>query len=87
LILQADLFLEQHLTITVLPFTSELVPAPVCRILVEPSPANGLREISQIMIDKVISIRRDRIAKPVGHLDDDTMLRVSRALAVWTGIA
>jgi mRNA interferase MazF len=87
LIVQADLFVDRHPTITILPFTSELVHAPVCRILVEPSAENGLREISQIMVDKPMSIRRDRIAKAIGRLDDDTMLRVSRALAVWMGIA
>lgn len=86
-IVQADLFVDQHPTITILPFTSELLHVPVCRILVEPTPDNGLREISQVMVDKVISIRRDRIAKPIGRLDDDTLLRVSRALAVWMGIA
>ncbi len=87
LVSQSDLFNDQHPTTTVLPLTSELLNAPVYRILVEPSEANGLRAISQIMVDKPTSIRRERIGKLIGRLDDDTMLRVSRALAVWMGIA
>jgi len=87
LVVQADLFNETHASITVLPVSSTIVHAPLFRITVEPSPENGLRKVSQIMADKVISVRRDRVGKAIGHLPDDTMIRVARALAVWLGIA
>jgi mRNA interferase MazF len=86
-IVQADAFNEAHPTVVLLPLTSDLHAAPLIRILVEPSESNGLRAISQIMIDKPMTIRRDKIGKVIGRLDDDTILRVSRALAVWMGIA
>jgi mRNA interferase MazF len=87
LIIQSDLFNETHPTLTVLPLTSEIRSAPQFRITVEPSPTNGLQRISQIMVDKPMTFRRDKIRVPLGRVDDATMLRVGRALAVWIGIA
>jgi mRNA interferase MazF len=87
LIIQSDLFNETHPTLTVLPLTSEIRSAPQFRITVEPSPTNGLQRISRIMVDKPMTFRRDKIRVPLGRVDDATMLRVGRALAVWIGIA
>jgi mRNA-degrading endonuclease toxin of MazEF toxin-antitoxin module len=39
------------------------------------------------MIDKVTTVSRTRIAQSIGRLEDDLLLRVSRALALWVGIA
>lgn len=87
LIVQADLFNETHASVTVVPVTSTLVDAPLFRLTVEPSPGNGLRSLSQLMVDKVTTVSRARIAQTIGRLKDDLMLRVSRALALWVGIA
>jgi mRNA interferase MazF len=87
LVIQSDLFNETHPTITVLPLTSEIRSTPQFRITVEPAPSNGLRLISQIMIDKPMTFLRAKIQPPFGRMDDATMLRVGRALAVWIGIA
>lgn len=87
LVIQSDLFNETHVSVTVVPLTSTLVDAPIFRLTVEPSPANGLRSLSQLMIDKVTIVSRTRIAQSIGRLEDDLMLRASRALALWVGIA
>ena len=87
LILQSDLFLSTHPSVTVLPITSEIRDAPLFRVTVEPSRTNGLREVSQIMVDKPMTFRRDKLGAPIGHLDDDLQVRVNRALIVWLGIA
>jgi mRNA interferase MazF len=87
LVVQADLFNATHASISLLPITSELVASPLFRLTVEPSPVNGLRAVSQIMVDKIVSARRERLGSPIGHLDDDMMVRVGRAMAVWLGIA
>jgi mRNA-degrading endonuclease toxin of MazEF toxin-antitoxin module len=39
------------------------------------------------MVDKLMTVRRTKIRAPFGRMDDATMLRVGRALAVWTGLA
>jgi mRNA interferase MazF len=64
-----------------------LVNAPLIRLTVEPSLENGLRAISQIMIDKVMTVRIEKIGRAFGQLDDTTMLEVNRALALFLGVA
>jgi mRNA interferase MazF len=86
LIIQADQF-EATGTVTVLLISGTLVDAPLLRITVEPGPENGLRKPSQIMIDKAMSVKRDRLGPPFGRLEDEAMLAVSRSLAVFLGIA
>lgn len=85
-IIQADAF-DATGTVTVLLLTGTLTEAPLLRPPIEPSAANGLTKPSQVMIDKAMSVRRERIGVPIGRLDDETMLTVTRALAVFLGIA
>ncbi|WP_234889592.1 type II toxin-antitoxin system PemK/MazF family toxin [Agrobacterium vitis] len=84
LIIQSDFFSETG-TATVLLISSTLVDAPLLRVTVQPSSANGLKKPSQIMVDKAISIRRERLGPAFGRLDDDAMLFVTRSLAVFFG--
>ena len=86
LVIQADAF-DAIGTVTVLLLTGTLTDAPLLRPGVEPNTANGLTKPSQVMIDKAMSVRRERIGAPIGRLDDETMLTVTRALAVFLGIA
>ncbi len=87
LVVQSDLFNDTHASIAVAPVTSTIVDAPLFRLTVDPTPSNGLRSVSQIMIDKLTAVRRDRIGKTVGRFDDGTMIRVNRAIALWLGLA
>jgi mRNA interferase MazF len=86
LIVQADYFNETHGSITIAPITSPLVDAPLFRLTIEPSPQSGLRSVSQIMIDKITTIRRDKIGKRIGHVEEDTIRRANRAIALWFGL-
>ncbi|MBN1606638.1 MAG: type II toxin-antitoxin system PemK/MazF family toxin [Polyangiaceae bacterium] len=86
LVVQSDLF-DEHPSVTIAPVTSTIVDAPLFRVTVEPTVGNGLRAVSQIMVDKLTSVRRDRIAQTVGRLEEDAIIRVSRALILWLGLA
>jgi mRNA interferase MazF len=86
LVVQSDRFGE-HASVTVLPFTSDLQNAPLFRITMDPAPSTGLRAISQIAVDKAVTLPRKSLTGPVGCVDADTMARVIRALSVWLGIA
>ena len=86
-VVQSDHFNPTHASITVLPLTTDLVSAPTFRVTVEPTERNGLRTLSQVMVDKLISVRRERIGKAMGRLDDATMTRLNRSMAVWLGVA
>jgi len=86
LVVQSDLF-DEHPSVTLCLVTSTLRDTPIFRITVEPSPENGLQRLSQVQVDKLFTIARERIGKVIGRLDDGTMLKVSRSLAVFLGIA
>lgn len=86
LVVQSDLF-DAHSSVTILPVTSELRPAPLLRITVNPTEANGLRKISQVMVDKAQTVPREKVGEIIGKLEDETLVAVNRALAVFLGIA
>jgi mRNA interferase MazF len=86
LIIQADHF-HDHSSVTLLPITSTVVAAPLLRVSVQPSASNGLLKISQVMIDKAVTVRRDKLGQRIGTLSADTMVEVDRGLAVFLGIA
>ena len=87
LVVQADLFNATHSSVTLLPLTSTLVDAPLFRMTIDPSRRNGLTHVSQIMVDKIVSVPREKVGAAIGRLEDDVMLRIGRAMAVWLAIA
>jgi mRNA interferase MazF len=86
LVIQADQFGE-HATVTVLPVTSTLVATPLFRVTVQPSAENGLQKPSQVMVDKTMTVKRDKVGQAFGRMDANTMVEVERCLAVFVGIA
>ncbi len=86
LVIQADQFGE-HSTVTVLPVSGTLVPAPLLRITVQPMAENGLQKPSQVMVDKAMTVKRDKVGPAFGRINADAMVEVERCLAVFLGIA
>lgn len=84
LIVQSDQF-EASATVTVLLLSSTLIDAPLIRIRVDPTPENGLNKPSQIMIDKIMTVRREKLSAPFGRLDNDLLVAVNRSLALFLG--
>ena len=86
-IVQTDALPQKHASVVVCPLTSELAQAPDFRITIEPKPQNGLRLKSQVMADKPVTVRRERIGQRIGRLGDQDMARVGIALAFVLGLA
>lgn len=86
-VVQTNAFPDTHMSVIVCQMTSELSNAPDFRITIDPSDANGLRVRSQVMADKPVTIRRERIGKTIGRLGADDIKRVSVALAFVMGLA
>jgi len=86
LVIQANQF-QEHATRTVLPVTSTLVAVPLFRITLEPTVDNGLKRPSQVMVDKAMTVKRDKIGPVFGRIDFDKLVEIERALAVFLGIA
>jgi mRNA interferase MazF len=86
LVIQSDIF-NEHATVTVLLVSSTLVDAPLLRVTIRSSDANGLQKPSQVMVDKAMTVKRDKIGKAFGVASDSELLEVGRCLAVFLGIA
>jgi mRNA interferase MazF len=72
---------------TVCLLTTDPTQEPLLRIGVDPTEANGLRLTSWLMADKLTTVPRDKLGRRIGRLDDETMLRLNRAMLVFLGLA
>jgi len=85
-IVQSNAIPETHTSIVICPMTSELVEADF-RITIEPGLQTGLRVRSQVMADKPVKVRRERIGQRIGRLGAVDMTRLNVALAFVMGLA
>jgi len=67
--------------------SSTLVAAPLFRVTVQPDEKNGLQKPSQVMVDKAMAVKRDKLSEAFGAASDEVMLEIGRCLAVFLGIA
>lgn len=85
-ILQDDAF-EGTASVTLCPFTTHIVDAPLLRLEIEPTPENGLRQPSQLMIDKITTVSKSKLDTRIGRLADAELVRLNRSLLVFLGLA
>ena len=85
-VVQTDLANPTHSSLVCCPITSHLEDAPLFRLEVTLSPENSLEKDCQIMVDKITTIRRDKVRQVIGRLDDDTIIRLNRSMAFWLGL-
>ena len=85
-ILRDDAF-DGTASITVGPFTTHKLDAPLMRLSFEPSERNGLRTASQLMIDKITTVSKKKLQSRVRWLSDNDIIRVNRAIVVFLGLA
>jgi len=85
-VVQSDALPVSHASVVICQMTSELVEADF-RVTIEPGSESGLRERSQIMADKPVTVRRDRIGRQIGRLGPAELARLNIALAFVMGLA
>ena len=85
-VLQDDAF-DATASVTICPFTSHSVEAPLVRLSIDPSDRNGLRSASQLMVDKITTVSKGKLKSRVGRLSDQDIVRVNRAVLVVLGLA
>jgi len=86
LVIQSD-FLPETDSVLVCLLTTTLRAAPLYRLAVPAGAETGLREPSQVMVDKIMAVRRDRCGAVIGRTDAAVQLALGRLLAFVTGIA
>ena len=48
---------------------------------------NGLRIVSQLMVDKITTVSKTKLERRVGRLADADIMRLNRAVLVFLGLA
>ena len=86
LIVQSELFSE-HQSVTICLLTSHITQTPLFRYNVEPSGDNGLSVTSQVQIDKIMTVPREKTGAVIGQLSDKQMNEITKLLALWIGLA
>ena len=80
-VVQTNAFPETHQSVVIYQMTSDFLEAPDFRVTIEPNAENGLRVRSQVMADKPVTVRRERIGQLVGRLTDVDIGRLNIALS------
>ena len=85
LIVQSDLFSE-HPSLTICLVTTHLQTTPLFRYQVAAHPDNGLSADSQVQIDKIVTIPRQKAGPVIGSLTTRQMAEITRLAAFWLGV-
>lgn len=74
-------------SVTICGLTRDPADLPLFRVAVVPTPTNGLEFPSRIMVDKIVTVPRTKLGYRIGRLDDQDLVRLNRALAVFLGLS
>lgn len=74
-------------SVTICVLTTDPTEAPLFRLRVEPTKTNGLHESRSLMVDKLTTVHRSRLAKRVGQIAEEDLIRLGRAIVVFLGLA
>lgn len=85
-IIQDDAF-DATDSITICAFTTDTTEAPLFRIPVESTDENSLDADSRLMADKITTVPKSKLARCVGRLADDDLVRLGQAMLVFLGLA
>ena len=66
--------------------SSSLSDAPLLRIHLKPNSRNGLKRESQITVDKIVTLRSERVGAKIGKLSSEELLKLNRTLAFVVGL-
>lgn len=73
-------------TVLVCLLTSDIAGATESRLVVQPLPETGLREVSVVMTEKIYPISRARTSQPIGRLSAAVMEQVDIRLTFVLGL-
>jgi mRNA interferase MazF len=79
--------LEATDSVTICAFTADPTEAPLLRLPIDPSPHNGLRDLSNLVVDKITTVRRSKLRERIGRLSSEDTVRLDRAIVVFIGLA
>jgi mRNA interferase MazF len=74
-------------SVTVCPLTTTQVDAPLLRLPIPADPTSGIRQPSQLMIDKLTTVRRSNVGDRLGQLTAEQLVEFERRALVFLGFA
>jgi len=83
LVIQSDLFNSTHASVTICPITTNCVDAPLFRLSLPPGSRTGLRGVSPVMIDEIVSMPPSAIAREIGECNAAELAAVDDGLRRW----
>lgn len=86
IVVQSNLFNDLK-SLTICPVTSVAQNGILMRVPITPSASLSLRTESWIEVDKITTVRRDRIGTVMGQLVPQDMQALNSALALFLGFA
>jgi mRNA interferase MazF len=84
-VVQADV-LDALDSVTICPLTAQDAGEAVTRLSVAPSPELPLGRASWIVVDKISTVRRNRIGRRIGCLSRADLQRLNGSIAVFLGL-
>jgi mRNA interferase MazF len=85
-VIQSDHF-DATASITICPLTSDATEASLFRLVIEPSQGNGLHSVSRLMVDKIVTVPKEKLGKKLGQLNADEVARLDRAIVIFLDLA
>jgi len=86
-IVQNDLFHSLE-SVLIAPITSDVsVDVDIFRIILKPTKSNGLLKQSQIMLDKIVAVRKSKIKKVIGKLNRVQLADINKKIILLFGIS
>lgn len=86
LVIRADNF-NWMASVSVLPLTSTFAENYDFRPTIFPNPENGLRNSSQVSVDKPMTVNVNRVGAIIGQIGNEDMLVVESMLALYLGFS
>ena len=85
-VVQSDALIAADSVLVAL-FTSAIAATPLYRRTIEQSTTNGLKAVSQVMVDKIVAYKRVKCGPAIGRLSGPEMLVLNNMLSVMIGLA
>lgn len=83
-VVQSDALIQVD-SVILCPITSD-VQAASFRLQVQAGETTGLRVTSEIMVEKILAVRRERIQRTAGRVEADTLSQLDGLLALVLGL-
>jgi mRNA interferase MazF len=85
-VVQSSPFIATHESVTLCLITSTAIDTPLFRVSLPFGEPTGLTAISQVMVDKMVTVPREAIVRQIGSCDPASLDAIDEALRVWLAL-